>query len=45
MLENFGSQFEAHIHDSACHGGICRSEPAYHTACPLRVAGADQGRR
>jgi NADH:ubiquinone oxidoreductase subunit F (NADH-binding)/(2Fe-2S) ferredoxin len=45
MLKHFGSQFEAHIHDGAHHCGICRSESAYHTVCPLRVAGADQGRR
>jgi NADH:ubiquinone oxidoreductase subunit F (NADH-binding) len=45
MLEHFGSQFEAHIHDGACHGGICRSEPACHTACPMRVAGTDERRK
>ncbi|UCE54461.1 MAG: NADH-quinone oxidoreductase subunit NuoF [Desulfobacterales bacterium] len=45
MLEHFGDQFETHIRDGACPGGICRVEPVYHTICPLRAPETDERRR
>ena len=45
MLEHFGNQFETHIRDGACPGGTCRSEPVYHTICPLRASETDERRR
>jgi NADH:ubiquinone oxidoreductase subunit F (NADH-binding) len=45
MLEHFSDQFEAHIRNGACPGGICRVEPAYLTTCPQRASETDERRR
>jgi NADH-quinone oxidoreductase subunit F/NADP-reducing hydrogenase subunit HndC len=45
MLEQFSDQFEAHIRDGACPGGICRVDPAYLTSCPLKAPETHERRR